>query len=614
MNFAKRFRTNTQVQLIENSFRILEKKDQKRILIVMLLQVLLGFLDLLGVIVIGVVGALAVNGIQSQPAGNRVTTVLKLLSLDGMNFQNQVAILGAVAALVLMGRTLMSMYITRRILYYLSRRSSIISSDLISKLLSQNLLTILEKSTQETLYALTSGVNTLMLGVIGTVIAVSSDLFLLILLSGGLFMIDPAIAISTFMIFSLVATGLYFAVHNRVNVLGNESARLTIRSNEKILEVLNSYRELYVRHRRAFYIEDISQTRMSLAVTSAELAFIPNIGKYIIEITLVFGAITICSIQFAINDATHAISILSVFLVAGSRIAPAILRIQSGAIALKSSAGPVSGTLSLINRIGDSETLSDSEVPLDTEHIGFVGNVEIMDVSFSYPGTSKDAVSKISLEIPSGSIVAFVGPSGAGKTTLIDLILGLLEPKKGAIKISGTEPAEAIKKWPGAISYVPQDVLIVNGSILENIALGFPKNEQFEQLAIEALRISQLEKYVDSKEMYLDSEVGERGSKMSGGQRQRLGIARAMYTKPKLLVLDEATSALDGQTESDFSDAIAELRNNVTVLMIAHRLSTVRGADVIVYIDEGRVISYGNFEKVRKEIPDFAVQASKMGL
>jgi ABC-type multidrug transport system fused ATPase/permease subunit len=453
-----------------------------------------------------------------------------------------------------------------------------------------------------------------MLGVIGTVIAVSSDLFLLILLSGGLFMIDPVIAISTFIIFSLVATGLYFAVHNRVNVLGNESARLTIRSNEKILEVLNSYRELYVRHRRAFYIEDISRTRMSLAVTSAELAFIPNIGKYIIEITLVFGAITICSIQFAINDATHAISILSVFLVAGSRIAPAILRIQSGAIAIKGSAGPVSGALSLIKRLGDSETLSDSEVPLNTEHIGFVGKVEITDVSFSYPGNSKEAVSKISLEIPPGSIVAFVGPSGAGKTTLIDLILGLLEPKKGAIKISGIEPAKAIQKWPGAISYVPQDVMIVSGSILENIALGFPKNDQFDQLAIEALRISQLEKYVDSKEMYLDSEVGERGSKMSGGQRQRLGIARAMYTKPKLLVLDEATSALDGQTESDFSDAIAELRNNVTVLMIAHRLSTVRGADIIVYIDEGRVISYGNFEKVRKEIPDFAEQASRMGL
>jgi ABC-type multidrug transport system fused ATPase/permease subunit len=385
-------------------------------------------------------------------------------------------------------------------------------------------------------------------------------------------------------------------------------------SNERILEVLNSYRELYVRHRRAFYIEDISKTRMSLAVNSAELAFIPNIGKYIIEITLVFGAVIISAIQFAINDAVYAISILSVFLVAGTRIAPAILRIQSGAIAIKGSAGPVSGTLSLIKRIGDSKTLSDAKVPLDTEHIGFVGNVEIKDVSFSYPDTSKDAVSNISLEIPPGSIVAFVGPSGAGKTTLIDLILGLLEPKKGAIEISGIDPVKAIQKWPGAISYVPQDVMIVSGSILENIALGFSKNDQIEQLAIEALRISQLEKYVDSKEMYLDSEVGERGSKMSGGQRQRLGIARAMYTKPKLLVLDEATSSLDGQTESDFSDAIAKLRNNVTVLMIAHRLSTVRAADIIVYIDEGRVISYGNFEKVRKEIPAFAVQASRMGL
>jgi ABC-type multidrug transport system fused ATPase/permease subunit len=614
MNIATKLQSNMQLMLIKNSFGVLEIRDRKKILIVMFLQVLLGFLDLLGVVVIGIVGALAVNGIQSQPAGNRVNSVLEFLSLDAMKFQNQVAILGAIAALVLIGRTLMSMYITRRILYYLSRRSSVISSNLISRLLSQNLLTILEKGTQETLYAVTSGVNTLMLGVIGTVIAVSSDLFLLILLSGGLFVIDPVIAVSTFIIFSSVALGLYFSVHNRVNVLGNESARLTIRSNERILEVLNSYRELYVRHRRAFYIGDISQTRMSLAVTSAELAFIPNIGKYIIEITLVFGAIAICSIQFAINDATHAISILSVFLVAGSRIAPAILRIQSGAIAIKSSAGPVSGTLSLMKRISESETLSDSEVPLNTEHAGFVGNIEIMDVSFSYPGTSKDAVNKISLEIPPGSIVAFVGPSGAGKTTLIDLILGLLEPKSGAIRISGVDPASAIQKWPGAISYVPQDVIIVSGTILENVALGFPKNEQLEQFAIEAIRVSQLEKYVDSKELYLDSQVGERGSKMSGGQRQRLGIARAMYTKPKLLVLDEATSALDGQTESDFSDAIAELRNNVTVLMIAHRLSTVRGADVIVYVDEGKVISYGDFEKVRKEVPNFDVQASRMGL
>lgn len=614
MNLAKRFRSNAQMQLIENSFRVLEKKDRKKILIVILLQILLGFLDLIGVIVIGVVGALAVNGIQSQPAGDRVTKVLQLLSLDGMNFQNQVAILGVVAALVLIGRTLMSMYITRRILYYLSSRAAIISSNLIAKLFSQKLLSVLEKNTQETLYALTSGVSALMLGVIGTVISVSSDLFLLILLSGGLLMIDPIIAINTFIMFSLVATGLYFAIHNRVNVLGNESARLTIRSNEKILEVLNSYRELYVRHRRAFYIEEISQTRMSLAATSAELAFIPNIGKYIIEITLVAGGVIICAIQFATNDAVYAISFLSVFLVAGTRIAPAVLRIQAGAIAVKSSAGPVSGTLSLIKRIGDSKKLSDSEVPLDTEHMGFVGSVEIKEVSFSYPDTSKDAVSNISLEIPHGSTVAFVGPSGAGKTTLIDLILGLLEPKMGTVKISGINPVEAIQKWPGAISYVPQDVMIVSGSILENIALGYSKNDQIEQLAIEALRISQLEKYVDSKEMYLDSEVGERGSKMSGGQRQRLGIARALYTKPKLLVLDEATSALDGQTESDLSDAIAKLRGNVTVLMIAHRLSTVRMADIIVYIDEGRVISYGNFEKIQEEIPEFATQASRMGL
>jgi len=603
----------SQFSVISASFKILSSEDKRKLSIVTLLQILMGFLDLIGVAAVGLVAALSINGVQSRPPGIRVASLLEFLGLTDLKFQTQVAILAGLAATILIVRTLASMYFTRKIFYYLSRRAAVISSNLISKLLAQDLLSIQTRSSQETLFAVTSGVGMLMLNVIGTVINLASDIFLLLILSGGLLAIDPIIAVMTFVLFITVTIILYYSVQNRVNVLGNESARLTIKSNEKILEVLNSYRELFVRNRRSFYSQEISQTRLQLANTSAELAFIPNISKYVIEITMVFGAVAICAVQFLLQDATHAISTLSVFLAAGSRIAPAILRIQSGAIAVKSSSGPVTTTLDLYNNFPEQE-VQESEVPLEIVHEGFESQVILSGINFSYPGAKSPTIVDANLEVKPGEVVAFVGPSGAGKTTLIDLALGILKPDSGTVRVSGTAPKEAISNWPGAIAYVAQDVQIIHASILANVAMGFPEKEQLQNLAIEALNIAQLDDFLNSKGHDLDVGVGERGSKISGGQRQRLGIARALYSRPKLLVLDEATSALDGQTESDISDAILSLRGNVTILMIAHRLSTVRNADRVIYIEDGRILADGTFQEVRNRIPNFDSQAALMGL
>jgi ABC-type multidrug transport system fused ATPase/permease subunit len=210
--------------------------------------------------------------------------------------------------------------------------------------------------------------------------------------------------------------------------------------------------------------------------------------------------------------------------------------------------------------------------------------------------------------------VAVVGSTGAGKTTAIDLILGLLEPENGSVLISGMKPQDAIVRWPGAISYVPQDVVISNGTIRENVGLGYKSEFVSEELVWDAIKAAQLESYVNSLPLGSDTQVGERGTRMSGGQRQRLGIARALFTKPKLLVLDEATSALDGETEAAISKAIQDLRGSVTVIMIAHRLSTVRNADSIIYMNEGQIKSIGTFEEVRAAVPDFDRQAKLMGL
>jgi ABC-type multidrug transport system fused ATPase/permease subunit len=189
-----------------------------------------------------------------------------------------------------------------------------------------------------------------------------------------------------------------------------------------------------------------------------------------------------------------------------------------------------------------------------------------------------------------------------------------LQPDTGNVLISSLPPLQAIAKWPGAISYVPQDVLIAAGTIRENVALGYPAELASDELILSALKIAQLDAFVANLPMGLDTQVGERGAELSGGQRQRLGIARAMFTKPHLLILDEATSSLDGTTEAEISDAISSLRGSTTVIMIAHRLSTVRYADLVVYMCDGRVKATGSFEQVRVSVPDFNQQANVMGL
>jgi len=340
----------------------------------------------------------------------------------------------------------------------------------------------------------------------------------------------------------------------------------------------------------------------------------PNYSKYIFEIAVVVGAILISASQFILHDAGRAIGTLAVFLAAGTRVAPAILRIQQGAVNIKGNMGSAQPTLDLLDELGELYEVEFGEDKIDFVHENFTSKIQMKKVVLTYPGNPTPTIDQVSLEIDGSKIVAIVGPSGAGKTTLVDVLLGVLKPDSGEVIVSGVPSSESISKWPGAISYVPQDVLIVDGTIRHNIALGFPPSTLNEEQIMFAIENSALGEYVKSLPKGIDTEVGEAGAKLSGGQKQRLGIARALYTNPKLLVLDEATSALDGETESLVTESIQKLRGKVTVVMIAHRLSTVRNADVVIYMQSGKVQAVGTFEEVRREIPNFDHQANLMGL
>ena len=601
--------------LYARSLKILPRRDLARVIIVVVIQVSLSILDLIGVALIGLLGALTVNGVQSRSPTGTVANLLETFKLTELSFQQQSAILGIAAALVLVTRTIFSIVTTRRILHFLSSRGASISSSLIGKLLSQPITNINKRTSQETLYALTNGVMNITLGVIGSSVTLISDLSLLVVLFLGLLVVDPTVAVSTITLFSLIGLILYKVLHKKAQMLGESQARVTIESNERIVEIVQGYREAAVKNRKGFYAKEISKLRFKLSRDLAESSFLPYIGKYVIETTVILGALAISAIQFAASDAAQAVATLSIFLAAGTRIAPAVLRMQQGGIQLKSALGSAGPTLDLIGELDQYPSIDDSfEAGPKFIYPGFTASIELRNVCYSYPDSPQRALDFVNLEISHGEFVAIVGSSGAGKSTLADLILGLLKPDQGEVLISDHQPQDAIREWSGAIAYVPQDVLIVNGTIRENIALGYPRDSISQEHIERSIEVSQLDDFVLSLPEGIESRVGERGAKLSGGQRQRLGIARALYSNPKLIILDEATSALDGKTEADLSAAINRLKREVTVVMIAHRLSTVRDADKILYLDQGKALALGNFEEIRSKVVAFDHQAKLMGL
>ena len=601
--------------LFLRSLKVLERKDLNKLSFVVSIQICLSLLDLLGVGLIGILGALTVSGIQSESPSGSINTALTLLGINEYKFQIQASILGLSAAFVMILRTVLSIISTRRVLHFLSARGAQISSNLLRRLLSQQISLINQKTSQETLYALTNGVMSITLGIIGNSVTLIADLILLLVLFVGILAFDPVMAVSTLFSFSLISLTLYKLLHKKAQMLGLSQAKYIVQSNERIIEIVQGYREITVWNRKEFYASEISRLRFALSRDLAESSFLPYIGKYVLETAVVIGALGISATQFIISDAANAIATMSIFLAAGSRIAPAVLRMQHSGLQINSALGASGPTLNLIDELSKLEQISPAlEQSLTFEYTGFTAAVEMSKVSYYYPSSESAALKNLSFEIKDGDFVAIVGSSGAGKSTLADLILGLLTPSSGEVLVSGMTPQEAIKAWPGSISYVPQDPLVINGSIKDNVAFGFPLENVSEIQIHKALEVAQMSEFVRTLPNGIETEVGERGARLSGGQRQRLGIARALYTNPRLIVLDEATSALDGKTESDFSHALSGLKQKLTLLVIAHRLSTVQDADKVIYLNGGQVQASGSFKEVRDFVKDFDIQAKLMGL
>ena len=591
-------------------FKVIDKSDKIKLGIVSILQFSLAILDLIGVALIGVIGALSVYGIQSKSPGTRISKLLESTGLNNLTFQSQVMILGIIASLFLIIKTLLSGYLLRRTLIYTSRRGAELSKILFSKIILSKLHIKHKYTHQQLIYNATTSVESLSTGVLGSCVALISDFSLLLLMFIGLIYFNFAISIAVAIAFLILTLIINRFISSTAIRVGKDAYDFAIKANDLLNEFLKTYREAIVRNQEDNYLNNFAKFRSNSAKVAATRQFLPLIPKYIMEISLVFGGIVIVAVQLSLSDVSRAIGTLSIFLAAATRIAPAILRIQQGLSTLKSSLASTKIAIDFLNL---------PITRLDVTNKNFISKekfnpkISLKNVEFTHEN-SKFYLNITDLDINSGAQVAFVGPSGSGKTTLVDLILGIQDPIKGEILISGIEPKLCFSKYPLAVSYVPQDVEIVNGSVKHNILLGLDENIFTDDQIWKLLEKVKLDSLVSNLPLKLEAQVGESGAKLSGGQRQRLGIARALLTQPAMLVLDEATSALDSETELAITQSLDSLKGDMTILVIAHRLSTVRNSDLIVYLNEGKIEAMGKFDQVKQLVPNFARQAELMGL
>jgi ATP-binding cassette subfamily C protein len=599
---------------IRKILNLLNRQDKFKLRVLLILQLLSSVLDLFGIFLIGIIGSLTINGIQSRGSSQRVYSILRIFHVENLTFQTQIGILGCVTGFVFIVRTISSLYFTRITLSFLASRAALISSKLIKNLLSSPFEKIKNLQVQELIYGTSTGIEALVLRVIGSLLICFADLFLLFVILVGLTIYSVSLSITLILVFGSVSYITYISLSKKSYNLGIETSKLNIINGTKMSEALRSYRELYVRDRLNAYANLLAENRKLTAKTNAEAALLPNISKYTIEASVVFGTLLIAASQFALNDANSAITGMAVYLAAASRVAPSALRIQQGFLTIKNSLGAAEVSLNLIEDFNGKNNIHKTFENLNSSDDGFIGEVNFKNVDFSYLDSNEEIIKNLSINLHQGKMLAVVGASGTGKSTFVDLILGVISPSNGEILVSGENPSRAVKIWPGFIAYVPQNISIINGSILENILIGFEPNEISETKINSAIKGAQLEEFILSLPEKINTIITENGMNLSGGQKQKIGIARALISEPRLLILDEATSSLDSKSESEIMKVVNNLRKKVTLIVVAHRLSTVKDADQIVYFGPTNHVHAESFQELVNKVPDFKEQAHLLGL
>lgn len=582
-------------------FGFLTRAERTRFVTLVVARSLSGLLDVVGIVLIGLIASVAASQLSSSGGG---PTRILGIDIPFLTPQNLLWLV-VVVLLVFTVKAAIAITLTRALAYFVATVESRNAARVASFVLRGSLDDVREFSKADLQFAITGSMTYAFTGILNNVANMASEGFLLLVITGTFFVVDPIAALFTLGYFGLVVVIIQVFIGRSLRRAGREAVAGTVDTLSALNDTLDTFREISVLRKQDYFIERVAKSRGRISTSDAAMTFLALMPRYVVETALILGVVLLVGQQFLSGQLATGMATVGVFLTGGVRMMASLLPLQSAVANIKQNVEKSRAAVELLLRQREPQRESsadDSALDLVVRSNDAL-SVRLTDVSYRYPDADRDAVRGITLDIAAGSSVAIIGPSGAGKTTLVDLILGLVNPDSGSVEIGESTPGLLTEKVPGLVAYVPQKPGLMTGSIAENIALGIPPEDIDARLLAEAIDLAFLTEFIDSLPDGVHTSVGKQVDALSGGQIQRIGVARALYSQPKLLILDEATSGLDAASESFVAGSLRALHGDVTVVVIAHRLSTVQHADVVHVIEAGRVTASGDFKTVQATVP-----------
>lgn len=549
-------------------------------------------LDVIGILSIGLtISVLSSGGKQTQALG---------INLDSGNPQT-ISNLALVVLAVFTLKGFTGIAFTAATTKLFASLEKQYAGELAGQYFTSNLSIVSSISRGQVTHALTSAIQASLGGILTPFSIFIAELSLLVYVLITFFAVNWQLAFMTLTYFMIIG----FLIQQISGKFQKQSLAKMItdlqQSQNTLIGMIDAFREMFVGGSTEFYINQFVDRRQSQAKYAGLMTLLGVVPRYILEFALVVGLFIILNFNQLFFGSSASLAILGVFLAGAMRVVASMVPLQNSLSSMRSAGLEAEVAWGLEQLVGPEKemTLENnikdtiSEAPL---------SVIATELSFSHK-KGNQILNDLNLQVAPGSFVALIGPSGAGKTTLTDLLLGLLLPDSGNCTIDSIPSANFVRTFPGKVAYVPQRPGLIDGTLIENIALGEDLSKVDLNWIEKVIEMAHLEEVVSMLPEGIHSSVGQQKTALSGGQAQRLGLARAFYQRPKLLVLDEATSALDAISENKITDSIESLRGKVTVIVIAHRLSTVRSADKVFLIDQGQVKAEGKFDELVSKNP-----------